>query len=194
MHYPRETLFKRHFSPGRGIGNEFAHKEVKQKRSKEEKMNKKTIFVTMMMVMLVTMSFAQDLDSDRGRGRNARANRLHTFDNTAAVEISGEIAEVIPCECGKGRYGKGFQLTVAQGGKKFTVHLGPTAYLNANNWQFEKGQDIQVKAFPGTGNDSGKFFAVEITRAGKTLVLRNANGMPQWQRSRNGGRGGGRGN
>ncbi len=149
-------------------------------------MFKKTTFIILITVLMVTMTFAQ------GRGRN-RANRMHTFDVTAPVNITGKIVKVTTLNTGNGWYGTGIRLTIVENGKQFPVILGPTAYVNSNKWVFKEGETLTVNAFKGTGNDNGTWFAAGITRGGNQLTLRDAKGFPMWRRGMKGRRGGGRG-
>ena len=143
-------------------------------------MFKKTIFISLIAVLMVTMTFAQ------GRGRNRAANRAHTFDVAAPVDISGKITKVEPVTNGQGRCGSGIHLTVDDGANQLPVRLGPSAYLDSNKWEFKEGENITVKAFKGIGNDNGALFAAQVTRNGEQLTLRNKNGIPMWSRGKNG--------
>jgi hypothetical protein len=155
-------------------------------------MNKKTLFTILIVVSMVTMISAQGW-------RQNRANRYHTLDVTAPVEITGKIVKVETTANTKGRRGTGTHLTVADGGKKYPVSLGPTAYLDSHKWNFQEGENVKLKVFKGTGNNSGAFYAAEINRGDRQLVLRDTSGLPMWRASLNkrggsrGGRGGGRG-
>lgn len=149
-------------------------------------MNKKTIFIILLLaVTMVTMTFAQ-----QGRGRNRAANPVHTFDVTAPVDITGKIVKVESVSNGTGRYGTGLHVTVESNGNQFPVRLGPSAFVNTNNWELKEGQEIQVRAYKGTGNDNGAWFAAEINHGGQQLTLRDKNGIPLWSRGMNGGNNG----
>jgi hypothetical protein len=145
-------------------------------------MNKKTIVLIMVLaVTMVTMTFAQ------GRGRNRAANPVHTFDVTAPADITGKIVKVETVSNGTGRYGTGIHLTVESNGTQIPVRLGPSGYFNTNNWEFKEGQEIKVRAYKGTGNDNGMWFAAEINSSGQQLTVRDKNGIAMWSRSMNGG-------
>jgi hypothetical protein len=145
---------------------------------KEIKMIKKLMFVTVIIFSLVTVGMAQVQ-------QNQQVNRQHTFDVTTPVTIEGKILEVTPCNTGKGRYSNGIRLTIANNGqgKNAQVILGPHAFMQAHNWELKTGETITIRAFKGTGNDSGSLFAAQLTRAGKQLELRDNLGRPLWRRS-----------
>ncbi|MCK4761801.1 MAG: hypothetical protein KAW12_06335 [Candidatus Aminicenantes bacterium] len=159
-------------------------------------MIKKITIVTMVILMTAVLAYSQG----RGQGYNERplyrnrVNRLHTFDVTAAAAIEGKVTKVEKCIEGRGRYAAGVVLTVATGSQNALVRIGPAAYLNSNNWEFKQGETITIKAFKGTGKYEGEFFAAEVNQAGKQLILRDKDGLPQWRQSLQGkGRGQGRG-
>jgi len=142
-------------------------------------MIKKIILISVITISMVTVSFGQ-----QGQNRN----RVHTFDVTAPVELSGKILKVETVKDVGGRYGKsggGIHLTIQAGDKQSLVCLGPAAFLDSNNWEFKAGEMVTVKAFKGTGNSSGQLFAAGVTRGGQQLVLRDTNGSPMWRQSLN---------
>ena len=139
-------------------------------------MNKKTMLIMIIVVSMAMLSF--------GQGRN----RVHTFDVTTPVEVSGKIIKVETVKAttgGYGRYSGGIHLTIQQGDKQSVVHLGPAAYMNSNNWEFKEGEMVTVNAYNGTGNYSGQLFAADVTRNGKQLTLRDKDGFPMWRQSMN---------
>lgn len=153
-------------------------------------MTKKTILVLTIIAVMVTLAFGQ---AQFPRRYANRVNRLHTFDAAAPVQISGVIAKVDNCTSGRGWYANGITLTVDDGSQQSIVHLGPIAYLDSNNWIFNQGDKITLNAFKGTGNFTGQFFASDVARNGKQLLLRDKYGFPMWRQSLRRGRGMGRG-
>jgi len=153
-------------------------------------MNKKTIWIAAIIVAMVTMGFSQVQPQRRYLNR---ANRFHTFDVAAQVGISGVIAKVENCTLGGGWYANGISLTIDDGKQKSVVRLGPVAFLGSNNWTFKQGEKVDIKAFKGTGNFANVFFAAQVNRGGKSLLLRDEYGFPMWRQSLRRGRGMGRG-
>ncbi|MCK5057802.1 MAG: hypothetical protein KAT34_14175 [Candidatus Aminicenantes bacterium] len=153
-------------------------------------MTKKMILVVTIIAAMVTLSFTQVQPQRRYANR---VNRVHTFDAASQVELSGVIAKVENCNSGRGWYANGINLTVDDGKQQSLVRLGPAAFLSTNNWAFKQGEKIIVKAFKGTGNFANEFFAAEVIRDGKNLLLRDEYGFPKWRQSLRKGRGMGRG-
>jgi hypothetical protein len=153
-------------------------------------MAKKTILIAAIIAAMVTLSFSQVQPQRRYANR---ANRMHTFDVSTPIEISGVIVKVGNCNSGMGWYANGINLTVENGKQQSLVRLGPAAYLGTANWVFKQGDKVVIRAFKGTGNYANEFFAAEVTRDGKNLLLRDKYGFPLWRQSLKGGRGMGRG-
>ena len=153
-------------------------------------MNKKIIFISILVISMALLSFGEP---QLGRNRQYAQNRTHTFDVNNPVEISGTIAKVETVTAGKGRYGTGVHLTINSGGNESLVHMGPAAYLDSNQWKLAKGENVSVKVFKGTGNNSGQLFAAQITRGKNQLAMRDDAGRAMWRQSLSGQRRGGRG-
>lgn len=136
-------------------------------------MIKKVMFVSVIIVSMVMLNF--------GQGRH----KVHTFDVTTPVTIDGKIVKVETVKGGNGRYANGVHLTVNDGGKESLVVVGPAPFLDAKGIALAEGENVSIKTFKGTGNDSGRLFAAEITHAGKQLVLRESTGRPTWRQSMN---------
>ena len=144
-------------------------------------MTKKLLFSLVIIASMITMSFAQAGNQRFLQRQNLRANRFQTFDTANPVEINGSIAKVTRSNRGYGRYRDGLELLIFTGEKNLSVRLGPVAFLDSNNWHFKKGDKIQVTAFKGTGQSKGNFFAAKIQMKGKTLILRDKDGIPAWR-------------
>lgn len=155
-------------------------------------MNKRMITVLIVTLALVSLGSAQDQSQTFKRMQRNRVDRLHTFDVAQPVTLDGKILKVENCDLGKGRYSQGVKLVLEAKGKEETVHLGPSAYISNQAWEFSAGQNVKINAYPGTGKSQGMLFAADVNQDGKTLILRDKDGLPQW--SGNKGRRGGRGN
>ena len=60
------------------------------------------------------------------------------------------------------------------------VHLGPEWYIERLDIKILKGDAIKVKGARVSLSDKPVIIAGEIEREGKTLVLRDASGIPVW--------------
>lgn len=60
------------------------------------------------------------------------------------------------------------------------VHVGPAAFLKEKGFSFAKGDEIEVTGAKAGSGASQVIIAREVKKNGKTLVLRNAQGIPKW--------------
>ena len=70
------------------------------------------------------------------------------------------------------------------------VSVGPKFYLDSQNWQLKKGDQVTIKAFRGIEDSKGLFFASEVIRNGEKLMLRDKEGFSMWRRNLRRGPGG----
>ena len=138
---------------------------------------KKLVLSIVAVVVMAGIGFAQM----SGRGMNRKQRHQLNVNNPAVIE--GTIVKVETLDMGNGRYGTGVHLVVKHGKKESQVHLGPRGYIDNAGWTFKKGDKVNMSAFTGTYNNSTVLFASEITTNGKTLVLRDKQGFPQWRAS-----------
>jgi hypothetical protein len=113
--------------------------------------------------------------AQRGPGAGQRA-RLYNPANETTVK--GTVLEV---ETFTGRRGwNGTHLTLKTEDKSIDVHLGPAAFLKEKGFSFTKGDQIEVTGAKSQFGGSEAMIAREVKKDGKTLVLRNAQGIPEW--------------
>jgi hypothetical protein len=66
------------------------------------------------------------------------------------------------------------------------VHVGPSAYIARQQFTFAKGDPVEVVGSKVSMAGKDMLLAREITKDGKTLVVRNAQGVPKWAGGRHG--------
>jgi len=150
------------------------------------------LFITVVLAITVmaTLSYSQR----RGMGLCYRNIQLQT-----PVVVEGKINKIEEFTYGQGRYGNGLHLFVQNNGQESEIHLGPQIWLNEQGLKFQKGDTVRIKAYQGTlTNGKAALFAAEVfgTPKNGSVLLRDANGFPQWRQSLRGGKGrraGGRG-
>jgi hypothetical protein len=115
----------------------------------------------------------------QGRGSGTGTSM---YDPKTEVTVKGTIEDVQQLT---GRRGwSGTHLALKTDAATFDVHVGPSAYIDQQNFTFAKGDMIEVVGSKVTIADKEALIAREITKEGKTLVLRDAQGIPQWSRGR----------
>jgi hypothetical protein len=74
----------------------------------------------------------------------------------------------------------GTRLIVKTDSGSIQVHVGPNTYISSQQFSFAQGDQIEVVGSKVNMNGTDVILAREIRNEGKTLVLRNAQGVPNW--------------
>jgi hypothetical protein len=131
------------------------------------------ILATLVLVALIALPlFAQ---GRRGKG-------MPKYDPKAEITIQGTVEEVTQHTGVRGW--KGTHLALKSGAETFDVHLGPSEFLADRGVTFEKGDRIEVIGSKVKYGGSDALIAREVKKADQMLVLRDAQGIPKWSRSR----------
>lgn len=121
------------------------------------------------MVWLVIASTAL-LAQSPGRG-------MRNYDPSTEAKFSGVIENVYQAN---GKCCAGTHFTVKTEAETLDVHVGPAGYISQQQFSFTKGDQVEILGSRVKMNGSEAVIAREITKDNKTLVLRNAQGIPQW--------------
>jgi hypothetical protein len=108
-----------------------------------------------------------------GRGRSSRM-----YNPATEVTLKGTV-EAVKTISGR-RAWSGTHLTLQTESGSFDVHLGPSAYLKEKHFEFTKGDQIEVTGSKVKFQNQEIIIAREVKMEGKTLTLRNAQGVPEW--------------
>jgi DNA/RNA endonuclease YhcR with UshA esterase domain len=122
------------------------------------------ILLSIIVVLTSALLFAQ-----RG-ARNYNPNTETTLKGT--VQKVSETA-------GKRGF-NGTHLEFKSGDTTYNVHVGPSAYIAKQGFTFAPGDEIEVTGSKVNMGGSEVIIARQIKKADKTLVLRNAQGIPEW--------------
>ncbi len=107
---------------------------------------------------------------------------MPNYDPKTETTISGIVDDV---QQHAGHHGwTGIHLMVKTDTGTVEVHVGPSAYISQQKFSFAKGDQVQVLGSLVKLNNADALLAREITKDGKTLTLRNAQGIPQWSGGR----------
>jgi hypothetical protein len=128
------------------------------------------------VLALLALPFAY---AQRGPGPGQRSRMYNPANETT---LKGTVEEV---KTVAGRRGwNGAHLTLKTGGKVIDVHLGPSSFLKEKGFSFSKGDQIEVTGSKTEFGGSEAIIAREVKKGSETLVLRDAQGIPQWVRGR----------
>jgi len=76
----------------------------------------------------------------------------------------------------------GTHLMLKTASETMEVHVGPSAYIAQQHFAFAKGDAVELVGSKVTIGNKPALIAREIKKDGKTLVLRNPQGIPLWSR------------
>ncbi len=133
------------------------------------------------LFMAITLGSAFAATAALAQGRGAGMG-IPNYDPKTEITVKGTIEDVQQQQGKHGWMGTHFLLKTDSG--ILDVHVGPSGYIAENHFSFAKGEVIEVIGSKVTIQDEGALLAREITKDGKTLVLRNAQGIPAWSGSR----------
>jgi hypothetical protein len=124
------------------------------------------LVITILVIGLPLAAFAQGAGGTRN------------YDPKTEVTVKGTIEDVQEQSGRQG--GKGTHLLLKTESGTLPVHVGPSAYIAKKQFSFAKGDEIAVLGSKVTITGKQTVLAREITKDGKTLVLRNPQGIPEW--------------
>jgi len=133
-------------------------------------MNVSKALLSFAVILLLALSCALAQGPGAGTMRN--------YDPKTETRITGTIDDV---QQTTGRHGwMGVHLMLKTTSEVIEIHVGPAHYIEQQNFSFAKGDTIEVLGSRVKLGDQDAVIAREITKNGKTLTLRNAQGVPQW--------------
>jgi len=140
------------------------------------KMNrlKLTLLLCFVAVIVVPVAYAQ---MGPGPGKRTR------FYNPAAETTVKGTVEEVRTVTGRGGW-NGIHLTLKAEGKTLDVHVGPAAFLKEKGFTFAKGDQIGVTGAKTQFGGTEAIIAREVKKGSETLVLRDAQGIPEWSGGR----------
>ncbi|MBP8980025.1 MAG: DNA-binding protein [Syntrophobacterales bacterium] len=101
------------------------------------------------------------------------------YDPAKVETIAGEVIaleQTVPMK----RMNQGIALVVKTEKETVSVHLGPTWYLERLDEKIVKGDKVEVKGARVDFFGKPAIIAAEVKKGDKTLVLRDAAGVPVW--------------
>ena len=107
---------------------------------------------------------------------------MRNYDPKTEVTVQGTIEDVQQ-QSGKTGW-SGTHLLLKTDAATLDVHVGPSSYISKKQFTFAKGDTIEVVGSKVAISGKEALLAREITKNGKTLVLRNAEGIPEWSGGR----------
>ncbi|MDX6767961.1 MAG: DNA-binding protein [Elusimicrobiota bacterium] len=101
------------------------------------------------------------------------------FDAKTVETVSGEVLAVKKVAPLRGM-GKGVHLTLKSEKETLAVHLGPSWYLDNQEFELAKGDKVEVKGSRIEFDGKPALIAVSVVKGDLTLTLRDEEGFPLW--------------
>ncbi len=148
-------------------------------------MKARGLWAGLMIVTVLTLTASLALAGPgkwggRGSGGWGMGTPYQGMYDPANVEtIAGEVIaleQTVPMK----RMNQGIALVVKTDKETVSVHLGPTWYLERLDEKIVKGDKVEVKGVRTTLLGKPVVIAAEVKKGDKTLVLRDAAGVPVW--------------
>lgn len=134
---------------------------------------RRAVFGTALALVLAAPPLAAQRQKGMGEPR---------YDPSTEATITGTVSEVQSHQGRMNRTGLHLILTTAAGTRE--VHVGPASWLADQQFTFSEGEALQVIGSAATLDGAPVILARQIVRGTTTITLRNAQGVPEWARSR----------
>jgi hypothetical protein len=142
---------------------------------------KKTLFIlgiALAVALLSDVSYAQcPMKCGGCFGGGDQYNR--TYDMKTVETLSGEVLSVEQITPMNGQ-SSGVHLTLKTEKETISVHLGPSWFIDNQDTNIEKQDQIEVKGSRIQFDGKPAIIAAEIIKGDQTLKLRDENGIPVW--------------
>jgi hypothetical protein len=102
------------------------------------------------------------------------------FDADTVQTMRGTVMAVEPFQHMRGTR-RGLRIKLKTDDETLYVYLAPIAYLDRNEMSISRGAEVEVAGSILDGDGRRVVIATEITKGGKTLTLRDAEGRPAWR-------------
>lgn len=102
------------------------------------------------------------------------------YDVKTEVKVRGTVQDILS-QSGRGGW-EGTHLVLKTDTGEVDVHVGPSAYIEKQQFSFSKGDVIELTGSRVQMAGKDTILAREIVKEGKTLSLRDKNGFPLWAR------------
>ena len=132
--------------------------------------------------LILSLLFATLAIGTQAQMGSGPGNHMSNYNPKTEVTASGTVDRVTQESGSRGWQGTHLFLKTDNG--VIEVHVGPANYIASQQFAFGAGDVVEVTGSKITMQNKDVLLAREIKKDGKTLVLRNAQGVPNWSRGR----------
>ena len=133
--------------------------------------------IAILSLIFINASWAQQ-GKGAGRGWGTGNGRIY---NPQTVEtLTGEVVSVESIPGKGGGQASGVHLTLKTDKETIPVHLGPSWYLDRQNFKIGPRDKIEVTGSRVVFGSKPAIIAAEVKKGDQVLKLRNQAGIPQW--------------
>ncbi|MBK6537871.1 MAG: DNA-binding protein [Ignavibacteria bacterium] len=130
----------------------------------------------------LVLIFAGNIYSQNGWGPGSSYNRM--YDTKTVETISGSVISIDQILPDK-NMSVGIHLLLNTVNGNVSIHLGPAWYIENQDIQIIKGDNVSVTGSKVTYNGDQVIIAKEVIKGDQLLKLRDENGYPLWSGWRN---------
>lgn len=130
----------------------------------------------------LVLLFAGNIYSQNGWGPGSSYNRM--YDTKTVETISGSVISIDQILPDK-NMSVGIHLLLNTVNGNVSIHLGPAWYIDNQDIQIIKGDNVSVTGSKVTYNGDQVIIAKEVIKGDQILKLRDENGYPLWSGWRN---------
>lgn len=145
-----------------------------------------TGFIILLITLFVFSSCSKSSDEqdkdEKGWGPGSKYN--NNYDLNTVETISGQVTNIDKIYPGK-NISYGIKLTLNTDNGEMPVHLGPGWFIENNDIQINKDDNVIVTGSKVTYEGSKVIIAKEVTKGDQVLILRDEKGYPRWSGRRN---------
>jgi hypothetical protein len=135
---------------------------------------KMLLVLTVVLGVVAPLGFAQR--------RTGGGKGLPKYNPSTEVTVKGAVEKVT--EDANPMGWSGTHLTLKTGTETLDVHLGPSDFLREKKFEIATGDQVEVIGTKIKYEGADALLAREIKKGDKSLILRNAQGIPQWSAGR----------
>jgi hypothetical protein len=137
---------------------------------------------TILALIFVALACAASPVAAQGRNSARRPGSQYgrIYDPRTVETVAGEIVRVEKLVSMRGPHRGVHWLLKTSQSEPLAVHLGPDWFVDKQEIAFKEGDRVEVRGSRVTFEGKAAIIAAEVTKDGKTLHLRDANGVPAW--------------